>query len=233
VGERRSVRSRCDWGRSPEDCVWGDVAARDPYPIARCITNAHGPSQLERLALFDVKWPHAQGTRWVADDAESPGGNEGAAVTPFELERIYRGLRKNREDVGDRVDAHAWPVSEMETGRKAAPFRSLRRIARECYRVSSNYGLSVGRPVPWLLLLCGLGWLLLSVRVNGMCHVEEIHATCVGWAGASRVALRAVFLQGVPDGVRLSGTASDLVWVFLRLTGATMLFQSIWLSATK
>ena len=133
-----------------------------------------------------MTWPYRDGYRRIADDAVG-------SVTPrAEIERIYRELRKNREDVGDRVDSHEWYVSEMETGRLAAGRGSLKWIARTFYRSISNYGLSVLRPVIVLALAIAVGWLASATANLMLC---EDGAKAVGCEGLTMLRTASALLR--------------------------------------
>lgn len=113
---------------------------------------------LEKSVFVDVKWPrqHDREDRrpLLADEAalESLSKEKRKGSGP-EVERIYRGIRKNLEDHGARVAAHDWYFSEMEVGKDYAPVCLLdwpdASTKRRPTTASRPCGLSSSSLPPW------------------------------------------------------------------------------------
>jgi uncharacterized protein YjbI with pentapeptide repeats len=186
---------------------------------------------LERAVFVDVKWPREDDREdrrpLLPEEADLERlSKEDRKSQAIEVERIYRGIRRNFEDHGARVAAHDWYFSEMEVGKHYAP-RLLTRLARRFYKATSNYGLSALRPLVVLAIAILIALSLFSVPNDQICPVKGVAATgsvsCVGWADRMEVVLLAIFLQSPPDGVSLPGPLSVLLWLLLRVTGAATL----------
>jgi hypothetical protein len=189
---------------------------------------------IERLVATDVKWPQTGSRPLTADEIDLDSGvrPEGPKPSAEEVERIYRGFRKNHEDRGDRIGAHGWYFSEMEIGRTHAQLFSrrtgLRKASRGFYKATSNYGLSAIRPAIWLALGVVIALLLFSLG-PGWCPArfgpDSATRVCVGPGDRLQVALLAIFLQPPPTGIAMSGVVGQVVWLLLRITGAAMLLS--------
>jgi hypothetical protein len=185
---------------------------------------------IESLALRDVQWPKTANRRRTADEADLDSDTLGPREkpSPGEVERVYRGLRKNLEDRGDRVGAHDWYFSEMEVGRIHADSFSLKRVARGFYKATSNYGLSAARPAFWLCVAVVIALGLFSLGA-GWCPArpaaDPTVSVCVGLEDRLQVGLLAVFLQAPPSGIAMSGALGQIVWLLLRIAGAAMLIS--------
>ena len=200
---------------------------------------------MERLTLRDVNWPETPigaSSWWRAWSSNRPRtadewdlDNKATArtgPTAKEVERVYRGLRKNHEDSGDRVGAHDWYFSEMEVGRLHAKLfcrrTGLKRLSRSFYKATSNYGLSAIRPVFWLATAIVLAFGFFSLGI-GWCpaRIGTVQAaeTCVGMQERLQVELLAIFLQSPPSGIVMSGVPGQIVWLVLRVAGAAMLLS--------
>ncbi len=181
-----------------------------------------GSLDLEMLSLFDVKWGEAKGGQvFVADERDlsegptTPGAEE-------EIERIYAGIRKNYERQGDRANAQRWYVAEMEVGRRNARLMSVRRLARAFYKQTSHYGLSAGRAVVLGLAFMLAVFFLYRIPHSQVCPVLD-SGRCIGWADDLKVVLMAVCLQDLPEGVKLQGVLSTILWLALKGTGLVVL----------
>jgi hypothetical protein len=189
-----------------------------------------GAADIEQLTLRGVKWPEKANRPRTADefDLDLHDLLDFQRPSPEGVELVYRGLRKNHEDRGDRVGAHGWYFSEMEVGRSHAKLFSLKRVARGFYKATSNYGLSALRPAVWLGVAIAIALVLFSLGA-GWCPtrlgVDPAARECVGLQDRVQVALLAIFLQAPPGGVVLSGVLGQIVWLVLRVTGAAMLFS--------
>jgi uncharacterized protein YjbI with pentapeptide repeats len=186
--------------------------------------------EIERLTLRDVKWPEKDNRPRTADEVDLDDDDLAPEKRPSsdEVERVYRGLRKNHEDRGDRVGGHGWYFSEMEVGRIHAKRSSLKRVARGFYKATSNYGLSAIRPAIWLGVAVAVSLVLFSLGA-GWCParlaVDPATEACVGLQDRLQVALLAIFLQAPSSGIVLSGVLGQIVWLVLRITGAAMLLS--------
>jgi hypothetical protein len=187
---------------------------------------------IERVTLRDVKWPDNGSRPTTADEADLSDPHEWQKPSAEEVERVYRGLRKNHEDRGDRVGAHGWYFSEMEIGRAHAKLLSrrtaIKRVSRGFYKTTSNYGLSALRRTIWLAIAIVVALYLFSLG-PGWCParlaVDPATKVCVGLRDRLQVALLAIFLQAPPSGIVLSGVLGQIVWLVLRVTGAAMLLS--------
>jgi uncharacterized protein YjbI with pentapeptide repeats len=183
-------------------------------------------SNIESIVLQDVSWPQTKyGFRLAdEDDLRAPSTNPPSA---FEVERIYRSLRKNHEDQSDKVGGHRWYFSEMEIGRSTAPIKSLRRLARAFYKHTSQYGLSAIRPF-MILIAIALAAVLVYLLPNQLvCPLVEVgdNQLCAGAKTAFRVVALGASFQGQPGDVLLEGPYAQLVWLLLRLAAGTMLLS--------
>jgi uncharacterized protein YjbI with pentapeptide repeats len=187
-----------------------------------------GAADIESIGLFDVAFPTSTkgvgAPRHVVADEKDFNDKVVGAPTTFELERIYRGLRRHREGQGDRVGSHHWYLSEMEIGRKTSA-RPLTRWARTFYKVTSDYGLSALRPALWLFAALIAAFMLFSVSILDLCPTMGGGAQCAGWAVRLRVIMLTIFFQPLPDGVAFPGLAGLSVWLLLRLFGVAMLLS--------
>jgi hypothetical protein len=189
----------------------------------------NGTSDVEKLSLYDVTWKKpGRGNRLAdEDDMEEDLVKEPReGPSPQEVERLYRALRKNREDRNDRAEGHLWYFAEMEVGRKHStnPFT---KAARNFYRYTSGYGLSAGLAALSFVIVIVAASLLFTIPWSGICPVHDpvgkFGQVCVGWGTRLRLVMLAVSLQGVPDGVRLGGIPANAVWLLARVGGAAML----------
>jgi uncharacterized protein YjbI with pentapeptide repeats len=185
----------------------------------------HEATGIEALSLYDVAWPERGKSYRIADeddlDAKAIDG-----LTPAEVERLYRGLRKNREDRSDRVEAHRWYFAEMEVGRRRSKDQ-FTRVARHFYRFTSGYGLSAALAGVSFVVVAAITFLLLSIPWSGICPLYDpvgpVIQACSRSADTLRVVLLAVSFQGLPDDIRLGGFLANVVWLFGRFGGAAML----------
>jgi hypothetical protein len=183
-------------------------------------------SDLEHISLYDVTWPRRGLGYRLADEDDLEAKEIDYPPSPAEVERLYRGLRKNREDQNDRVGAHRWYFAEMEVGRKHGGKLSLRWLARTFYRHTSGYGLSAARPLAFLLLIILVGCLALSISNTAVCLLTNAAASAPKCATVGQVVvlvLRSVFFQSPQEGVVLSGVLANIVWIMVRIGGAAML----------
>lgn len=191
-----------------------------------------GSRDAEKLTWLDVRWPQVRDGYRLADEddieralrkekARRP--RRGADQRRVEqVEQIYRGLRRNLEERGDRVGAHRWYFAEMEIGRRYSR-HVFTRVARGFYRWTSGYGLSAIRAGVAFAMVALIAFLLFMVPWAGICPLDRTGGSCVGWQGAIKAVLMAVSLQSPPDEIDLAGFAGNLVWLFARFGGAAML----------
>jgi len=91
--------------------------------------------------------------RWKERDAwTSPSWLPGSPpLRPDEIARIYRSLRKGREDNKDEAGASDFYYGEMEMRRKSAPLLSTERFVLFFYWLLSGYALRASRALVSLL----------------------------------------------------------------------------------
>jgi len=189
-----------------------------------------GTRDIDQLSLAaSVAWPGEDRNRPRIADEDDLDALEKQDRTPaaaLEVERIYRGLRKNFEGQSDRIRAHGWYFAEMEIGRKHSQW-PFRRLVRTVYWATSRYGLSPLRPLGVIALTVGVAIAVFSAPWSGSCVKvgSSPNLMCAGWSTATEVALRAVFLQGPADGVVVEGLVTTAVWLLVRLIGAGMLLS--------
>jgi cobalamin synthase len=105
------------------------------------------------------------------------------------VERLYAALRKLYEDRHDTVQAHGWYWAQMEVGRHHST-KGFRRLARNFYKGTSDYGRSASRPAAWLLAILILGFLLYTIPWKEVCPIVE--GECAGTTEAIKVVMLAV-----------------------------------------
>jgi Pentapeptide repeats (9 copies) len=212
----------------------GPLLRFGPMSLAKIELHSMDPSQIrlneatdiERLSLYGVTWPRFGDGYRIADENDMRDGVGENPPAPEETERLYRGLRKNLEDRGDRVGAHGWYFAEMEVGRRYSD-STFTKNARRFYWLTSGYGLSASRAFLAFLLAAILTFVLFMIPWSGICPLVQSAGSaageCAGWDATLRLVTLAVSFQGVPDGTTLEGLASNAVWLFARFAGAAML----------
>jgi hypothetical protein len=117
--------------------------------------------------LLSLRWPDMRIVRIARDSATA------------RYENAYRNLRRLALNIGDTQAEGAFHGLELRCHRARTNARVLDRLGSFCYGLFSDYGLSMARPIGWLILC----WALVVGR----------RARRFGWSTVSAVAIQLGF----------------------------------------
>jgi uncharacterized protein YjbI with pentapeptide repeats len=156
-------------------------------------------------------------------------------VPPAEIARLYRSLRKAREDSRDSPGAADFYYGEMEmrrmyarkqlSGASGFPERALQggnALLLELYRMLGGYGVRPSRPLVMFIVLVTAGTLIIDL--GGLVHSSSIVSakttpgSAVGLGGSLVFVLRSALLLPTSSAVVL-GTGAEWVQIAARVLG--------------
>jgi uncharacterized protein YjbI with pentapeptide repeats len=171
----------------------------------------------EEYAWRLAKDPAWKWTRWMEADAwQSPSWVESERpLNPDDISRLYRSLRKGREDNKDEAGASDFYYGEMEMRRNAAPKPSAEGVVLFLYWLFSGYALRASRALISLLALVFIFGLLFQAW--GLTGSEGFLKT---WIFSLETATN--LLGQFTEDVRVN-TVGELLQVALRVVGPLLL----------
>lgn len=202
----------------------------------------HAPrgARAHREVIAEEHAMHAPGAGWYPAPVQAPGAVGPPAVGTVELARIYRGLRKAREDSRDAPGAADFYYGEMEMRRLDGRAR-LREwqgpvsyalhagtyLLLELYRVCGGYGVRPSRP---LLFFAGLALFAAALVDCGdlIHHLEVVKKgedpvfVQAGFEQSLVFVLRSALLLPTSEGVT-AATGADWIQIAARILGPLLL----------
>ncbi|WP_309113137.1 pentapeptide repeat-containing protein [Saccharothrix sp.] len=213
----------------------GVCALSDVYNLDKLRVEAAAFPEAPHRLRFSRRWPWVlkrSKRRIVAEEAMVRARSAPADWAPLlqgfsaparpvyanDVARVYRQLRKAREDAKDEPNAADFYYGEMEMRRRATPRHSAEGLILRLYWLTSGYGLRGLRSVACLVVL-----LLVCATLMNRFGFADPHT----WpASVVHVADAATKLVGASSSDRLTGWGTALQ-VVVRLAGPVLLGLAI------